>query len=440
MSYDLTNTDATIHGRFWFPDNPEKIYEGYISLVTGQYAILNLHTYETNGLIELGSESHKPLFRNRKIIHGVNDHGDDLTLYRCYANTSGTLLMAKVQYECQTLFEGVKQAYDELSFNGIDMHFDFQETWVAKTAFTTYHETRNDKKDLAKVTIPFCEKKSIDLNISKYAASEIYCGYSSSRSYDSLTFKHRSSINISFESAKSVEDIFNLVRQWEWILSLLTRKTVRIKTLDLKLDNHHYLGSDEVLKPIKFWKRREINNLQKKEPNQHDLYCTFSDIESEFTQIFNNWLDIQSSWEAVLHRFFATTQPRDIWVNEEFLFLAQAIESIHRIRTGAAGTVDFNKAAKEVYLAAPTDLKSEIGHRQTFQKQLHLSRNYYTHYGSPNPQECEHILEGTNLADLNEKLRWIIESAIMIEIGIPDNIISKIWSHQWRGHWVTYKD
>jgi len=38
------------------------------------------------------------------------------------------------------------------------------------------------------------------------------------------------------------------------------------------------------------------------------------------------------------------------------------------------------------------------------------------------------------------KLRWIIESAIMLEIGIPDNIISKIWSDKWRGQWVTYED
>ncbi|MGJ8655232.1 MAG: HEPN domain-containing protein [Akkermansiaceae bacterium] len=444
MSFDLISTETVIHGQFWFPDDTEKVYEGFIEIRPGNSSILNLHTYETNGMAELGMrsnhQSHTPVFRNRKLIHGKNKHGKLLTLYNCYANKSGTLHMASVKYKCYLYFEGVSLSMGDLNFNGIKMHFDFQETWVSKSVFSTYHETINDGKDLEKVTIPFSKKKNISIGLERYKKSEIYCGYGVKQTHNSISFIHRSSFNISFKNPTSIKNILGLIHQWEWFLSLLTRKTVRLRTLDLNREEVLIFGSKDILEGIKIWKSRDLNNLPDKEPTQHDFYCTYCDIEAEFPVIFENWLNIQDLWAAVLHRFFATTQPRDIWANEEFLFLAQAIESIHRIRSKVAGNIDFNKAAKEIYLGAAHDLQIEIGDRKLFQKQLHSSRNYYTHYGHPGPSDSEHILCGKDLADLNIKLRWIIESAILEEIGIPEHIASKVWSSQWRGKWVTYED
>jgi len=46
MSYDLTNTETTIHGRFWFPDDTDKIYEGHIRLVAGKDAIVVMQIFQ----------------------------------------------------------------------------------------------------------------------------------------------------------------------------------------------------------------------------------------------------------------------------------------------------------------------------------------------------------------------------------------------------------
>lgn len=83
---------------------------------------------------------------------------------------------------------------------------------------------------------------------------------------------------------------------------------------------------------------------------------------------------------------------------------------------------------------SPAALQTLLGDRERFVKQLHQSRNFWTHYGKRGPD----VLEGRDLVNLNEKLRWVIEAAVLFEIGIPEQNVAEVWGDRWRQHWVDF--
>ena len=194
------------------------------------------------------------------------------------------------------------------------------------------------------------------------------------------------------------------------------------------------------MEPIPVWiARPHAPKILHEKRTKHDFHFDFTAIEDDFSTIVSQWKNIQQPWAAVLHRFFAVAGPRDLWVNEEFLFLAQAVESLHRARSGQTTQVDVGKAAKEAYLNAPSGLQDLLGNRGSFGKTFRKSRNYWTHYGEPSPETDEQVLSGGDLMDFNEKLRWIVEAAILEEIGVPDSNVARVWSDQWKMRTIKYQ-
>jgi hypothetical protein len=144
------------------------------------------------------------------------------------------------------------------------------------------------------------------------------------------------------------------------------------------------------------------------------------------------------SWAAVLHRFVAISSQRELWVNEQFLFLAQAIESLHRARIGSTASITFLNAARQAWEESPVELQKLLGERDVFSSTLRKSRNYWTHYGKPGPGDDPEVLDGDALIIFSEKLRWIVEAAILREIGIPEANVARVWSERWCLRFVNF--
>jgi len=97
-----------------------------------------------------------------------------------------------------------------------------------------------------------------------------------------------------------------------------------------------------------------------------------------------------------------------------------------------------DRAAKEAYLNSPADLQEILGARGKFIRLFRKTRNYWTHYGEPSPESDPEVLDDHALYEFSEKLRWIVESAILRELGVPDHCVSRVWSQQWKSRTVTF--
>ncbi len=457
---DFITGGESIRGMFWMPDSPGEQYHGILYLEAGKPARLETAQFnfkglrnffpgtvggDSNGPVKLMGEEVTNAMRpvSRKVIHGHDDHGVGITLVDCYASSGRTTLaMSGLEYSCSLAIFGGNFSKDDIKFDAIRLHFDYLDQWVGRRAFDTYREDEvvDGKRRLARVVIPIARQQEISLDLPGYERSEFYCAWRKFDRSSEVTFKSRVFLELHFGDAKEWKEIFQEIHQWRWLLSLAMRTAVDVRSIDLYRDDLRDSEGAHSMEACPVWMgRRKDSVLQEDRSGSFDFHFEFSDIERNFSDTVAAWQRMQSTWAAVLHRFFAVADRRGLWVNEVFLFLAQAIESLYRARGGLqGGSVNFDAAAKDAYLKAPQPLQSLLGNRGLFVRQLCKSRNYWVHYGSPGPADDLEILSGSDLQSLNEKLRWIVESAILEEIKVPPQCVENVWSPQRRSRIVEY--
>jgi ApeA N-terminal domain 1 len=461
MGLDLTKTQKRIRGMFWLPEQEDKPFSGILQLKAGKSARLDTASFNNEGMANwfpnrpkpktgetitlTGDDFYKAMSPpSPRIIHGHDEQGAPVTLLRCHAGSShSTLAMASHRFSCDAAIFGVHLQKDDLHCHGIRLHLDHLDTWVARRAFQKYsesYETEDGERKLSKLIIPISRSLSIPLSLPGYSESEFFCAWSLKDGETELSLTSRVYLDLHFDAPREWSEVLHEVHRWQWFLSLATRRAVDVREIALyRSDVRHPIGK-ESMRPCHVWMKRDHSRkAPESRRSGHDFHFFYSDVENVFPAMIERWNQMHKPWAAVLHRFFAISHRRGLWLNEEFLFLAQAVEALHRARSGdtdGKGIVD--RAAKTAYLSSPVELQELLGDRGTFIRLFRKTRNYWTHYGEPSPESDPEVLDDLDLHDFSQKLRWIVESAILHELGVPDHCISKVWSRQWRAHIVTY--
>jgi len=447
---------------FWLPDAEGNKFGGILSLAAGKSPRLDVAAFNDAGLanffpnrpipkpgetIHLTGDDVTRAMRlpSKRIIHGHDEHGAPITLLDCYASSSGsTLAMVRRRYSCHAAIFGTHMQRDDMTCSGVRFHFDPLDQWVSRCAFQQYSETYEDHKghkQLAKIVIPFARNLTIPLGLPGYLKSEFICSWSRRNRENDFTLSNRVFLDLYFDQPREWSEVIQELHRWQWFLSLATRTNVDVRWFALYRAGNLNPLDDQTMEPCDVWiERRHEKKAAKSQRTCRDFHFTYADVEKTLPAVIGAWQGIQKPWAAVLHRFFSITERRNLWLNERFLFLAQAVESLHRARTGdldSKGIAD--RAAKQAYANALPDLQLLLGNRSAFINQFRKTRNYWTHYGEPSPDNDPDILDGHELHDFNEKLRWIVESALLQEIGIPVHCVSKVWDPRWKSLIVEYE-
>jgi len=458
MTFDLAETKEPIRGRFWFPGGEEAKFDGTLFLDAGQSARLETSTFNYAGITNLFPETlassssepkttTSPSFENeaRRIIFGHDEHAKPITLINCFAgNRRATMAMQSHNFECSAVVFGAHLDANSLHFDGVRFHFDHLDTWVGRRVFQGYSEEQPDDSadgNHVKIVIQVPRKLEIPLSLPGYSKSELFSSWSMKPGGSEFTLKSRFYLDLEFQKRVEWAEVIHELNRWRWFFSLATRSPIDVREFAVFRNDLRIPFGEEPMESLPVWVGREYaSGPPKSKHADMDFYFGYSDVESDFPAIIGNWIRIQQSWAPVLHRFFAVSQPRQLWINENFLFIAQAIESLHRVRSGLnSGKVDLNQAAKNAYLRAPHGLRALLGDRKLFTEQFRKTRNYWTHYGEPTPATDPQVLDDIPLYDFNEKLRWIVESAILEEIGVPGSCVSKVWNSRWRTELLKYE-
>jgi hypothetical protein len=461
MGLDLTDTQKNIIGMFWLPNQEDRKFRGELRRKAGKSATLDTAFFEGDSSPDsilnppppedgkpvklTGDEFYKAMFpRSLKFIHGRDEHGHPITLYKCHsAGSSSTLTMSKNRYDCQAAFFGVHLDEADMRFRGIRLHLDYLDSWVGRRALGDYREewlTDENGRRPSHIHIPIAPSFSIPLSLPGYASSEFFCAWGIHTKETEFRLSSRVYLDLVFESPRDWDDVMDEVHRWQWLLSLATRRAVDVREFAVYRDDVRVPIGEKNMKPCDVWIRRDHSrNAPDYNRAGIDFHFNYSAVESIFPALIEKWNQMHQPWAAVLHRFFAVSHRRGLWINEEFLFLAQAVEALYRARTGDTDNKNVtNKAAVEAYDHASAYLKGVLGKKGKFADVFRKTRNYWTHYGEPSPSTDPEVLGDLDLLDFSEKLRWIVESAIIQELGAPDHCVSKVWSGQWKGRLVTY--
>lgn len=428
--YNLTQNHKAIPGKFWIPGEQDGEFHGILNLNAGESPIL-----ESSHFVDVNLDLMTRRPPARRIIHGHDEHGSPITLLDCYsASSQATMKLVRHRYLCQGAIFGEAIPCDDLQFEGLQLYFDHQNTWINRHAFKYSCSAQINGSTQAhpsRIAIQVHETTSIPLRLHGYTDSRFLITHELTPNEDDFRIVSRTYLDITFASPLAWTDALEEVRRWRWFFSLAARSSLDLESLTLC---RRTSNPDVRFNYLPVWIRRSQPLAKRQnELTPWDYYFTYDDIKDRLPDVIERWNKMQDAWNAVLHRFFATTVHRELWANEIFLFLAQAIESLHRARFEET-RVSFRKAAETAWQKSPAALQTLLGDRDRFVNQLLQSRNFWTHYGKREPD----VLEGRDLVNLSEKLRWVIEAAVLVEIGIPEQNVAKVWADRWRQHWVDF--
>lgn len=462
-NYLLTENQDPVTGMFWLPEDEERSFAGTLRLDLGKRARLETAQFNYGGWANMfpgapKSASGEKLHLQGKavtdamrapshpLIYGHDEQGREITLISAIADGSqSTLAMSRLNFNCHAAVFGSHINPDKNKFAGIRFRVDHLNEWVGRCAFQQYSETFEEhegKKRIAKVTIPVAKQLSVPLNLKGYTKSQFFCAWWMSSGSQKFELNGNVYFDLLFNEAKEWMEVLKEIHHWEWFFSLATRDTLNLSYLELYPATDDASASEFPLEGSNVWiKRRNSNVVVHPKRTRHDFHFTFDSIEACFADVVTRWQSMQSAagWEAVLHRFFAVTSPRSLYSNEQFLFLAQAIESMHRARFGShKQNVDLMQAAKTAWENVPSKLQSFLGKKSEFIETYRKTRNYWTHYGEPSPATDLQVLDDMDLMKFSEKLRFIVEAALLKEIGVPEACIEKVYSPQWTAQWFAF--
>ncbi|MGE9268640.1 MAG: HEPN domain-containing protein [Verrucomicrobiales bacterium] len=462
-NYHLTQDQETVTGMFWLPEDKKNSFPGRLSMELGKRARLETAQFNYGGWSNMFPGAPKSMQGEKlhlqgqevtramrapshQVIHGHDEHGKEITLMKAISGGSGgTLAMSRQIYDCHSAVFGALLTPEHDRFSGLRLRVDHLDEWVGRCAFQHHAETYEDhdgKKRLAKLTVPVAKQLSIPLNLTDYHASQFFCAWNMSCGTQRFELNGKVYLDLLFVDPKPWKEVLTELHRWEWLFSLATRDTLNLSYLELYPATADSPPTDFPSEGCPVWiKRRNSSLPAHPKRTAHDFHFTFQDVESQFADLVGRWqrLQITNGWEAVLHRFFAVTCPRNLYSNEQFLFLAQAVESMHRGRYGShKQNVDLQQAAKTAWENAPHGLQQLIGKKKAFQDRFRKTRNYWTHYGEPGPATDEQVLDDLDLIKFSQNLRFLIEAALLQELGVPESYVEKVWSGQWRAHWISF--
>ena len=308
-------------------------------------------------------------------MHGTDDNGAPITLVNCFeSNSSATATRLSRTIRCDVAIFGVHLAADDLNFSGIVLRFDHQDEWLQRFAFGEIeHElSSDDSKEITMIKIPVRETREIDLDLSGYARSCFDLWWTIGPNRSEHRFGSRSYLDLLFDAPASWTDLRAEFQSWSWLLGMATRSPIDIEELFLRRNDVPLRDGHAELKLLPCWIARKFGPAPaNSDRTRHEFHFTFDDVEASFATVHARWRRMREPWAAVLQRFIAISSPRDLWRNEEFLFLAQAIESLARARSPQNQSIKFKAAAFEAWDCSPSALQILLGPRDVFATRLH---------------------------------------------------------------------
>jgi hypothetical protein len=442
-------------GRFWSPENPGSTFSAHLSATperielsrSAEFAgverffesedlsipVLHGHTMlgfcTLIGLHELGSS---------KVLHGPTGQVITAPRFRVSACVQGVHLTGEASEEIRS---------GTFSYEGVG-------DWLR----TSTQILMSDSAVV--ITHPIPSPPVLDFSVTALKAKvELH---SRSRLTWSPSGRHSASrdepqISIEPQSLVSLAWLFDAANRFENFLSLCLGSSTRLHAIRLKTQ-----ANDEgwVVRPRQ-------GKLQKPDP-QCAVRCT----ADQLAQALNAWLNMPNEFRSLENLIYGTLRNSSLYVETEFLALAQGIEALHRLtdRERLADQQTFKRVLKSVLGTIrtacpnsnlstrlvesirhanepafrnriewlirridPNNAKSLLGDPTLFEMNLRRTRNFLTH---PGIRRSNGVLAGAGeLFSLNQKLHAFLRLHMLLHVGFPESVAFEpvlYQSRKWR--------
>ncbi len=199
--------------------------------------------------------------------------------------------------------------------------------------------------------------------------------------------------------------------------------------------------------PIKVVFQKSYSGSKREKPLfTNDMLFSFQDID-DFGRIIERWLEISNELDSVCNLFFSIRYSPQMYLENQFLNVSQALESYHRRRIGNQELLEeehteriesivsktpeehkewleqrlkysnepsFRKRIKDLINIAGEVILPLIDNKKAFVNKVYETRNYYTHYDLSLKQRAT---TGKELYWVIQSLSFLIQVCFLRELG-----------------------
>lgn len=390
-----------------------------------------------------------------EIILGETTNGKKVTLYKCFETRSSMSLPGRITsvLHANYVFVGVHFPNPEsILFKDMSVRYLYLDEWVRKSGFSIELPTGEATES---ITVRYSLPQPIQ--IATNAQGKISLNFSANIPMPSVTesiMKQKVEIKIETEGEKQFWYFKTLIYQLQNFLCLGMMKTTWPVMIRGKTEiNKTRIEGKDYYEPVEvFFQLVETTDVNSK-INSFEMLFLFNDIADSIGQCLDNWLKKSISLEPVFDLYFGAFYNREMYLQQRFLNLSQALESYHRriLQGKYQSDEEYLKGLYEGFMRSipnnlDRDFKTSLTNKMKFLNEFSLrkrlsdlkqkyteilsllirnidkfvedtvnTRNFLTHYDLSLESKAK---SGEELYILCEKLKFFLEVCFLFELGL----------------------
>lgn len=440
-------------GIWWVPNN----YENYI------HGILKFNS-EDGAYLELMGNILDYEELQTDIILGKTANGKNITLYKCFY-IKKTLISSEINTSivfANIVFEGVHfNRVEDIRFTELSCHYSNLDEWAWMKGINIISSSQDKIEISYDYPTPIKVEVSKDYTVALYAITQTP-SYSIVQKEASI--KQKIYIKLINKELNSFEEHSEKLNHIKNLVSLGVGGPISIIDFIGKTEeNKEEFKGDTIYTKVKIYFATKYSTNAYKEILPPRMLFTFRDIKDDFDSVIKKWFNKKQNLGPVFDLYFGTIYNSDMYLEQKFLSLIQALESYHR-RTKpnneispekheerikiVIDSVDDNyrkwiktklkysnepslrNRLKELVEGCDTLLNLPSGKKKkSFISKVYDTRNYLTHYDTSLESKAAKKME---LFDICTRLKIIIEFNLLLEVGLNCGKTHKLLEEKYR--------
>lgn len=452
--------EKEFEGHWWLPDNPDSKVGGVATFSPNEGVLLNLFSSLIEDQEYLGGESvFEPDF-----IHGITTDGEKITLKNCirenYSTTySDGVRVSNSNYQAISLLLG-DHFTGEIRFDRFRTQFPLLTEWSGVSGISYSGSVLEEGKASAGETFEMIYEfpESITAELDDLTLELVFNADFNMSRVGGASINEQVYFDVQLDKEEiSYEKVVDNAATLQDFITLATGKEVQISKLIGLSERSGGPGYNDI--EIFF----STNSDLKLPDSLHPMKANFvlADIADEFSEVMGNWFSRYRSLKPVYNLYFSVQYNSEMYAQNQFLSLTQAIETYHRREFGGQYLPDdeFEEVYEDLCNNIPdqvdTDFRDHlkdgtfkyaneyslrkrlselVSEHEDVLRELPLdiessvnkivnTRNYFTHYDEDIPNRAD----ADELRPLILQVRSILETVLLSDLGIPeDQIVERL--------------
>jgi len=454
-------------GYFWLPEDPEERLPGELRISEDGRIKLDLMGLFPSARLFAGGNVNDwwgPL-RDMERICGHVEEGGFITLLDCMPTSirANPFSLQALEFSsfCATFaLIGADYEQNELFFRKLNFAMEGLDDWLSMDTIrnsVTVGVEDGKVKSFVGGKVEYKSQESPSYTLDDGIEIQFFSPVGSSSLSPNLPLRFFSLtsqpyVTLTSNTPREIDYFINLAEKVRKFISLAADQEVRMQSFTL-IDQI----SDRVV-PVRMYLPMIHTRTDDYKPSHRKVLFTHSDVEARFAELMNRWIEQYESNKAghALNLYFAGAWKESSMLDSNLIFLAKAIEILHREvhpDSRPLDRVQYKKWKRRILDSLPEDIPDFIKARISLDNQTYLrdrvlsmiepfenwfrdsesseefagrvseTRNYFTHYSGELKEE---LRNSEGLLNLYTKLEILLLLHILKLIGFDKYQIAQV--------------